>query len=253
MKLQIRSLLLTLTLLGGATAALAQEAQDPEQPPVLRDAHDPSRFNESRLWLGVWAPSAKSDFWDDNFKNFKGSRGGLTGYAIGGDYVHHFDRHDALMLSAGLNESTINEPARDLFDESGNPVEHHLNLNFVSLSAGYVLFPAGTEDRVIPYLGAGIGLYVGHLQSYRSSYTTDDCDEDGENCTTGYNESNTSSFLTFGYFALAGLEVPVGAKAALTLEGRYTEAHAHLGGAFADNNHLDLSGLQVAAGMSFRF
>src|ERR1700710_1100496 len=102
MKLQIRSLLLTLTLLGGATAALAQEAQDPEQPPVLRDAHDPSRFNESRLWLGVWAPSAKSDFWDDNFKNFKGSRGGLTGYAIGGDYVHHFDRHDALMLSAGL-------------------------------------------------------------------------------------------------------------------------------------------------------
>lgn len=253
MKLQIRGLILTLAILGGATAALAQEAQEAEKPLVLRDAKDPSRFSESHAWLGLWAPSARSDFWDDNFKNFKASRGGVAGFAFGGDYIHHLDRHNALLLSSGFSLSTKSEPARNVTDESGNPLEHHLDFDLFTLAAGYVLYPAGTESPVIPYLGAGVGLYAGELRSYRSSFTTDDCDENGENCTTAYTESKNSSFLTFGYFALAGLEVPVTPTMALLLDGRYTVAHAHLGGDFADNNHLDLSGLQVTAGVALRF
>jgi opacity protein-like surface antigen len=253
MKLQIRGLMLTLAILGGATAALAQESQEPEKPLVLRDANDPSRFNESHVWLGLWTPSARSDFWDDNFKNFKASRGSVAGFAFGGDYIHHLDRHNALLLSSGFTLSSKSEPARNMTDESGNPLEHHLNFDLFTLAAGYVLYPAGTDSPVIPYLGAGVGLYAGELRSYRSSFTTDDCDENGENCTTEYTESKDSSFATFGYFALAGLEVPVTPGMALLLDGRYTVAHAHLGGNFADNNHLDLSGLQLTAGVALRF
>ena len=80
----------------------------------------------------------------------------------------------------------------------------------------------------------------------------DDCDEDG-NCTTAYIGSKDSNFLTFGYFALAGLEVPVSSHAALVVEGRYTVAHANLGGDFTDNKHLDLSGEQYTVGMAAHF
>ncbi len=244
-----QSLLPALAIFALATTALAQDSQDSKQPLVPQD---PYRFSEGRLWIGASTPDARSNFWEDNFRNFDASRGKLTGFAIGGDYIRHLDRHSAIMLSAGFSLNSVNEPARDQFDDSGAPLEHHLDLDTVSLTAGYLFYPAGIEHRVIPYLGAGAGLYVGELRSYRSSFTTDDCDEDG-NCTTKYTDSKDSSFLTFGYFAVAGLEVPVSQHFALLVDGRYTVAQARLGGAFADNRDLDLSGGQYVAGVAIHF
>jgi hypothetical protein len=93
---------------------------------------------------------------------------------------------------------------------------------------------------------------MGELRAYRSSFVTDDCDEDG-NCTTGFIDKQDSFFLTVGYFAVAGLEMPVSSHAALLVDGRYTVAHAQLGGDFADNRSLDLSGGQYVAGVAFHF
>jgi opacity protein-like surface antigen len=246
MKPQLRCLLLVLALLGSAAAAFAQ---DSSSSIVLRD---PSRFNESHFFLGAWKPDARSDFWDDNFQNFKASRSDTTGFAFTGDVIHHFDRHSAILLSGGVDITSINEPARNVRDENGNPLEHHLNLNLFSLTAGYLFYPAGTESKVIPYLGAGGGFYGGELRGYRSSFTTDDCDEDG-NCTTEFVDSESSTFLTVGGYALAGLEFPVRPNLALLLEGRYSFARANLGRRFGDHNDLDLSGAQYTAGVAFHF
>lgn len=251
MKRLIQTLLPALAMLAIATAAVAQDAQDSE-PLIV--PQDPYRFTESRLWIGASMPAARSDFWDDNFQNFRASRGDLAGLAFGGDYIRHLDRHNAFLLSAGVSLSSVNEPARHVLDENGNPLEHHLDFDTFSLTAGYLFYPAGTEYPVIPYLGAGAGLYAGEVRSYRSSSSTEDCDEDG-NCTTdtSYTDSRESAFLTVGYFALAGLEVPVTSHAALLVEGRYTVAQAHLGGDFADHRSLDLSGGQYAAGVAIHF
>ena len=134
------------------------------------------------------------------------------------------------MLSGSFDLNSINEPARNVRDEDGNPLEHHLDLDTVFLTAGYVFYPAGSEDPVIPYLAAGAGLYVGQLRGYRSSFTTEDCDEE-DNCTTTteYVDSNDSYFLTFGYFVVAGLEVPVSPRFAFLVDGRYTVARANPG------------------------
>lgn len=249
MKRFIQTLLPALAMLAIATAAVAQDAQDSE-PPII--PQDPSRFIEGRMWLGASVPDAHGNFWDDNFQTYQASRGQLTGFAFGFDFIRHFDRHNALLLSAGFSLSSANEPARYVLDENGNPLEHHLDLDTLSLTAGYLFYPAGTEHRVIPYLGAGAGLYMGELRAYRSSFTTDDCDEDG-NCTTEFVDKQDSFFLTVGGFAVAGLEVPVSSHAALLLDGRYTVAHAHLGGDFRDNRNLDLSGGQYVAGVAIHF
>jgi len=251
MRLSIRSLFLILAILGVAVAAAAQDSQDPEP---LMSYQDTGRFHEAHVWMGQWMPNAHSDFWDDNFRNFEASRNRLNGFTFGGDFIDHLDRHNALMLSGSFYWNSISEPARNVLDEDGNPLEHHLDLATISLTAGYVFYPAGTEDPVIPYLGAGAGLYVGQLRGYRNSFTTDDCDEDG-NCTTTteYIDSNDSFFLTFGYFVLAGLEVPVSPHFALLVDGRYTVAHANLGGDFEGPSHLDLSGRQYSAGLAIHF
>ncbi len=251
MKRSIRCLLLVLAILGVAAAASAQDSKDPEP---LMSYQGADRFNESHVWLGQSMPNAQSDFWDDNFHNFEADRSRLEGFIFGGDFITHFDRHNALMLSGSFYLNSINEPARNVRDEDGNPLEHHLDLDTVFLTAGYVFYPAGSEDPVIPYLGAGAGLYVGQLRGYRSSFTTEDCDEE-DNCTTTteYVDSNDSYFLTFGYFVVAGLEVPVSPRFAFLVDGRYTVARANLGGDFEGNRHLDLSGGQYTAGLAIRF
>ncbi|HEX4496472.1 MAG TPA: hypothetical protein VIE43_12445 [Thermoanaerobaculia bacterium] len=250
------SLLLALTLFGTATATFAQDAQEPKSR-MLPLA--PQEFNEARLWLGLWTPDAHSNFWDDNFQNFDAGPGRLTGFALGVDVVHHIDSHNALMATVGYNAASVREPARDVLDENGDPLEHHLNVDTWYLTAGYLLYPFGVDHPVIPYLGAGAGVYGGSVNSFRSSTTTTDCegddDDDGQTCTTDtdYTDSTKSSFITFGYYALAGLEIPVTSHVAITLDGRYTVAQAHLDSGFADNNLLDLSGGQYAAGVAIRF
>ncbi|HSS78583.1 MAG TPA: hypothetical protein VLV54_17790 [Thermoanaerobaculia bacterium] len=233
MKLQIQSLLLALAMLGIATAAFAQD-----QDPI--GLQSPSRFTETHVWIGLQRLNAQSDFWDDNFASFKASPSQLDSFTFGVDFIKHLDLHNAVMLSGNLYLNSFREPARNVLNRSGNPLEHHLDLNTFSLTAGYMFYPAGTQKPVIPYLGAGGGIYAGELRSYRRSFTTDDCDEDG-NCTTKFIDSTDSSFLTFGYFALAGLEVPVSSHFALLVDGRYTVAHANLGGDFEDHGRLDLS------------
>jgi opacity protein-like surface antigen len=144
-------------------------------------------------------------------------------------------------------------------DENGNPLEHHLKVDSWYITAGYLFYPFGTQHPVIPYLGVGAGVYGGNVNSFRSSSTTTDCedneDDDGQTCTTDtdYTDSVKSSFITFGYYALAGLEFPVSSHVGLTLDGRYTVAQGHLDGNFADNNRFDLSGGQYAAGVAIHF
>src|ERR1700681_1399811 len=249
MNLSIRSTLLALAILGVAVVASAQDFRTPETSEAPQDT---AHFTEARMWVGQSTLKGRSDFWDDNFQNFDANRSKLDNPSFGFDWIDHLDRYNAFMLSGSFYLNTINDPARNVLDDSGNPLEHHLDLNTVFLTASYVLYPAGTQHHLIPYLGAGAGLYTGQLQSYRTSFTTDDCDEDG-NCTTEFVDSRSSNFVTFGYFALAGLEVPVSPHFALMVEGRYTEAQANLGGDFKDNSHLDLSGRQVIAGLAIRF
>ena len=255
MKRSIQRLLLALTILGMAPAAFAQDSQEPEQHIVPQD---PKGFNESRLWAGVWTPNAHSNFWDDNFQKFDANPGRLRGLTFGGDLIHHIDSHNALMATFGFNTTSLREPARNMLDENGNPLEHHLKFDTWYLSAGYLLYPFGTEHPVVPYLGAGAGVYGGRVNSFRSSSTTTDCEEndDGDDvCSsdTEYTDSKRSSFLTFGYYAIAGVEIPLGPRIAILLDGRYTVAEAHLGGDFVDNNRLDLSGRQYAAGVAIHF
>jgi opacity protein-like surface antigen len=213
-------------------------------------------FSEVDLWAGGFAPAARSDFWTENSRNYTVSHGDLTGVLVGLDLIRHFDRHNAVMLGLAGGGRTVSEPSRTLEDESGAPLEHHLERLDLSFTASYVFFPLGTDQKVIPYVGAGVGLYAGSIQTYRSKTQSDDCgeDENGDTtCTDDYTDLRSSGFATFGYFVQAGLELPVSPRLAVLANGRYTVAHANLDSDFKDAHEVDLSGAQGAVGFAFRF
>ena len=108
MNMSIRSLMLALAILGIATMAFAQDSQAPESSADLpRVYQSPSRFSEGRIWLGASKLNGKSDFWNDNFQHFNAGRSDLDGLTFGGDFIKHFDLHNALMLSSSFDGHSI--------------------------------------------------------------------------------------------------------------------------------------------------
>jgi opacity protein-like surface antigen len=251
MKRAQQNILLSLgCLLLAAVPALAQypPPPPPPYPPPPMYAPPPShphdQFVEFRLWAGEFFPAAGGDFWNNNFSNFTGSRSDFQDVIGGGDFIFHFDRYNALMISASFYGSSADESYRGFLDQNNNPITHRTSFDISSGTAAYALFPAGTHNPVIPYLGAGIGLYGWRLHEGGDFI-------DFSNNNTIFSGASRESGGAFGYFFLAGLEVPVSRHVALLVDGRYTVAHANLGGDFDGLGRLDLSGGQIVGGVAF--
>jgi opacity protein-like surface antigen len=242
-----KAILLSLaTALVAAAPALAQPPGPPDDPnypppPPPRHHQETNRFGELRFWVGAFRPTASSDYWHDNFANFTGSRNDFQDVIGGGDFIYHFDRMNAIMVSVSGYTGNNTEAYRFFADQDNNPIVHHTRLEITSGSFGYALFPAGTHNAVIPYLGAGVGLY-----SWRLTENGDFIDPSNNIFGAHLSDSGTA----FGYYFVAGLEVPVSRHVALLVDGRYTVAHDNLGGAFSGFNRLDLSGGQLAGGVA---
>jgi len=253
---RLRMLLGAAGLLLAALPALAQYPPPPPPPPggpygsgpgpgpYYHHRGESDQFVEFRLWAGEFVPDFHGDFWDNNFRNFTGSRNDFQDVIGGGDFIFHFDRHNALMVSASYYTSNGLESYRAFLDQDNNPIRHRTTLDITAGTVGYVLFPAGTHAPVIPYLGAGVGVYGWRLH------------ENGDFVDFGqgnsiFTSSNSDSGAAFGYFFVAGLEVPVTRHVALLVDGRYTKAHANLGGDFGGFGRLELSGGQIVGGVAF--
>jgi opacity protein-like surface antigen len=226
-----------------AAAPVLAQPYPPPPPPYHRGG-DADRFGEFRIWAGGFQPDAHGDYWDNKFRDFTGSKSDLRDVIVGGDFIIHLDRINAIMFSASYYSTTTTQGYRNFLDQNNNRIFHNTDYDIGSGTVAYVLFPAGTHTPVIPYLGAGVGIY-----GWRLREAGDFIDFSNNNAI--FSTVNSDSGTAFGYFFLAGLEVPVTRHMALLIDGRYTKSHDNLGRDFAGFGRLDLSGGQVVGGLAF--
>jgi len=217
----------------------------PGPPPGPYHYHgNADRFGEFRIWAGGFQPDAHGDYWQNKFRDFTGSRSDLRDVIGGGDFIYHFDRYNAVMFSASYYTTTTGQSYRNFLDQNNNRIRHNTDFDIGAGTVAYVLFPAGTHSPVIPYLGAGVGIYSWRLREAGDFI-------DFANGNSIFSAANVDSGTAFGYFFLAGLEIPVTRHLALLVDGRYTKSHDTLGGDFKDFGRIDLSGGQVVGGLAF--
>jgi opacity protein-like surface antigen len=164
--------------------------------------------------------------------------------------------HDAIDLGGGFQraQSTANSEFRDFLYENDDPIRQTTRLARSALSLLVRAYPLGRGEslaefawvpkRFTPFVGGGGGVLW-----YRLRQNGDFVDKDTFDIFVGDYESSGSALATH---LLAGADYWVTPAIALSAEGRYTMASDEPGGDYLYSN-LDLSGLQLTAGLSFRF
>ena len=200
-----------------------------------------------RLRAGIFTPDGDSDYYTEAEQDFTGETGDLEDFVGGADYRYDFGERVGLMISGDVFEGTWDRAYRDFEDNLGNEIQHRATLEVDSFTAGIVIDLAPEGFPVVPYVGAGGGLYSYRLEESGDfiDFTTPDLEV--------FDAELVAEGDTFGYYFLAGLEVPIGPYFSLFGEGRWDNAEDELSEDFEGFGDLDLSGRRVMGGVAWRF
>jgi outer membrane protein W len=200
-----------------------------------------------RLRLGGFQPEGDSEYWHHKEAAFTGEASDLEDLSFGVDYRVDLAPHFGIQFSSSTYEGDTVQEYRDFVDSDGFGIRHNTRLEVSSATLGAVILLGGPNAPVRPYLGAGGGAYFWRLT------------EDGEFVDFTppppviFGATLESEGTAFGYYAQAGLEVPLGRQWGLFVDGRWQQVEDDLDDDFAGFGKLDLSGIDVGAGISWRF
>lgn len=230
-------------LLGCALTGAVANAQPYGVPPGYR----PYENQSIRLRAGLFTPDGDSAFWDQNRVDLTGDANDFQDWTGGVDYTVDIMPNFALMFSVDEFEGALTQSYRNFSDNFGHRVAHDTTLDIVPLRAGIMVKLAPPRSPVVPYVGAGGGIYFW-------DYTEEgDFIDFTQHNLPVFSDRLEDSGTAFGYYFLAGLEVPISHNMSVLAEGRWDKADDDFSQDFEGFPKIDLSGKSVVGGLSFRF
>lgn len=203
--------------------------------------------NAFRVRLGLFEPDAESEYWDDTFSIFSGSANRFEDISFGGDFRWAIGGRSSVMFSGDYYEGSTGQAYLDFVDGFGSPISHTTTLEISSATAAFVFDLTSRRATVVPYVGIGGGIYDWQLS------------ESGDFIDFGvfpeeiFTDRFTANNTTLGWYWLAGVEVPLGPRWGVFVEGRWQNVEDDLDQDFDTLGVIDLSGRHVFGGFSWRF
>lgn len=208
-----------------------------------------NRYNEPsfRIQIGEFEPDGESSYWDESTFDFDRGPGDFEDAAVGLSYIHPLGRRLGLQVSGFFFESSQDLAYRRFEDQFGADILHTTEIEIAAGTVGLIYNFAGPEAALIPYVGAGGGVYSWRLTEYGDFI---DFDDPNLEIFEDFFEDQSEEF---GAYFTAGLEVPLADTFSIFAEARWDSAEAELAGDFRGLGKLDLSGKSYSAGLSWRF
>lgn len=212
--------------------------------------------NSLQFKLGGFFPAGGGEFWSESEDVFRFAVDDLDDWVVGLTYTRSVGRYVDLGLNLDFYDAWSSRSYRDWVDTDGFAIVHDARLSTVPLSVDLRLVPTGRtasrgrvpSPRTAFYLGAGIGA---NFWTYEE---VGDFIDFGDPDLPVFYGRFADSGTAFEVHALAGLEIPLGARWRFLAEGKYVWSEATLGPSIpVDANRIDLGGLAVSAGMAVRF
>lgn len=182
-------------------------------------------------------------------------RSDFSGFTIGADLgLRLSPRLDAVLGVGWAGTSTPSE-FRRLVDQNDLPIQQTTTFQRLPVSASLRMYltPRGRSIGHFAWVPSRLAIYAGGgggAMWYRFRQRGDFVDFQTNDV---FNDEFTSSGWTPEAHALAGIDLSLTPRLALTGEGRYTWAKATMGDDYSGFDKIDLSGFAVTAGLAIRF
>ncbi|MEE9264185.1 MAG: hypothetical protein V3V11_06995 [Vicinamibacteria bacterium] len=246
----------SLSLIGAEASATPPESQDPD-----------FLFGAPRFTAGFRAgwnlARAESDLFEFIRELQTIGDGDFDAPTLGADFALVLNQRLDVVFGFQYSRSSTTSEFREFVGSDDLPIVQQTNLTQFPLtaSAKFYLVPRGQEVSryawvargAAPYVGAGVG-----LQWYKFEQAGEfiDCtDPSLVECIDQpiFEATLVSSAWTPTVHVFGGVDVKLGRKMFLTVEGRYAWADAKVQGDFIGFDSIDLTGLGITAGVYWVF
>jgi len=204
--------------------------------------------NEIRFRGGAFALQGGTGYWDDAFRDFRADKQDFQGGAVGFDYLHEIAPFLDLMIGTSYYYADHDLAYRNFEDERGRSIFHTTRIQTATFDTGLVLRLVPRQAPIVPYIGGG-----GTAISYRLEEEGDFVDFTPGTVPHIFHDRFRTNDVAYGWFALAGLEIPVSRGFSVFAEGRWQQANATLSGDFDGFGRLNLNGAYAMVGAAWRF
>lgn len=207
------------------------------------------RYNEPsfRIQLGQFEPDGDSTYWVDSAIDFDRETDDFDDAAVGLTYVRPLGSRLGLQITGFFYEASEDLAYVAFEDQFGGDIVHTTEIELAAVTLGLIYKFAGADAAVIPYVGAGGGIYAWNLTEFGDFI--DFSDPDLEIFDAFFEDEDEE----LGFYLNAGLEVPLAESWSIFAEARWDSAEADLAGDFQGLGELDLSGTSYSAGLSWSF
>jgi hypothetical protein len=205
--------------------------------------------------VGYAMPTANSDVFDFTREQLFVERSDFQSIAVQGEFTVRATEKLDVALDVGWAGTEIQSEFRDWVGTDGLPIFQSTRFSRVTITVGVKYFLrergrslgrfAWVPARWAPFVGAAAGAvqYNFEQQGEFVDYQTLDI----------YQDHYQSQGWAPTAHVLAGAELTLLPRMALTGEARYAWAKTELGRDFVDFEDIDLAGFQAMAGFAFRF
>jgi opacity protein-like surface antigen len=245
-------------------------------------AAGPAFSNTVSFKLSYFVPSmgyvnASDSFWKTEFDNMSFTKTNFQDSSFGFAYEYFLTREFSLIF--GIDTYSKNK-AGSYKDYVGYTIDnedwafpndyqgdfmpgHSLNISITPIQVSLKVAPLGRRVKLIPYFGAGAGLYIwslrmqGDMIDFSQPATYDDPQYGPIPVYPIYPvnaiEGENFGKIAFGYQVFGGVQFPIGNRLTLEAEFKYNHAKASLGDAFQGFEPLDIGGFQISLGLNYWF
>lgn len=252
------AILLLATAFAGPVQAAEPDPASPD-PDFLFGA---PRFSVSLLG-GVFLPRAQGQFYDVTFQRFTLDRDDFVSFTGAVEVDVRLTDRVAWILSLEGSGTTQESQYRDWEEDTDfGPIPIRQSTRLVrgpSASTGLKIYPLGQGEslsqfvwvpsQVVPYASAGVGGSAYLLEQW-GDWVLEVGPDEGSIVTEQYS-SRGAALVAHG---AVGVDITLQPRLAFTLESRYLWSRAELRDDYDENwEPIDLSGLRLSAGISYRF
>lgn len=223
--------------------------------------------------FNYFVPRANSDLWTYEFDLMDFDKSSFQTTSIGFSYEYFLRREISLLISIGTYSKkkmgTYLDYVGDTIDDedwafdygSGFAVQHTFDISIIPIQLSVKFTPLGRREKFIPYIGAGVGLYLWHLRIFGDwivfSEYAEFIDPNVEGPVIGYPiyfaDAREDNKVNFGYHVFGGVMIPITNILSVDIEFKYNVVEGSLTEDFEGFEPFDLTSYQFALGISYWF